>query len=53
MNAAVWRLRVLLVLVWVFSQCEEENVGLIGDTRLPAGVSASIKRSVLSKGAVK
>lgn len=53
MNAAVWRLCVLAVLVWVLSQCEDENVGLIGDTGSPASVSASTKRSVLSRGPVK
>lgn len=36
MNAAVWCLHVLPVLVWVFFyQCEDENVGLIGDTGSP------------------
>lgn len=53
MKAAVWRLRVLPVLPWVLSQCEDKNVGLIGDNGSPASVSASTKRSVLSRGPVK
>lgn len=34
--------------VWVFSQCKDENIGLIGDAGSPAGVSDSTKRSVIS-----
>lgn len=36
------------VSVSVFSQCEDENNGLIGDAGSPAGVSGSTKRSVIS-----
>lgn len=35
--------------VWVFPQCEDENVGLIRDAESPAGGSGSRERSAKKK----
>lgn len=35
----MWRLRILPARVWLCSQRKDKNVGLIGDTGSPAGVS--------------
>lgn len=48
MNAALCGQHVLPMSVWVFPQYDDEDIGLIGETGSPPGVSGSTKRSVIS-----